>query len=242
MRLVRITAGLVLTAALSLAVGSVHASAASPCAPGQAYGRQPGSVSGPGTPRPPQYPAGKCQLVLSSNAVASGSSVTASGSGFQPGAPVEVSFSGTRVGTAVAASDGTFTKAFVVPANTAAGDYLVTASSGDYELAAPLKVFNAAAAPSSAGKPALRSGAGIAAPAVAASSGGAVVDAAPAVPAAEAALLPGAGAELAAPIQVTPASSKGTSGVGVLPVAGGIAFLALGGLGVLVTRRRRHTA
>ena len=73
---------------------------------------------------------GGAALAFNPTQAAPGTSVVVSGSGFQPGETVTLTFNGPSVGTATTDTNGDWTITFTVPATLAAGSYGATATGG----------------------------------------------------------------------------------------------------------------
>lgn len=124
------------------------ASADEQCPKGQPPGRQPGhNGDDRGNHGRPQYPPGKCKMRLDKSQAAAGETVTASGDSFSPGSRVTVRLADREVAATNADQNGSFSVPFTVPADTAPGQYDVTAegasSDGTQVLSAVLTVTGA---------------------------------------------------------------------------------------------------
>src|SRR5579872_1003316 len=168
--------GFVLIGALSASVAPAFAvgpqllaAPTPPCPPGQPPGRPPGQPP-PGQPpgRPPTYPPGQCQLLLSSQVVKAGHTLSVQGSGFASGVKVSIRLEPGDVLLArvVTTAQGTFKRTVRIPASTKAGNYQITATGvaaygGPLRLVASLTVTpRASSGTGPGGSPAPPSGAG----------------------------------------------------------------------------------
>jgi hypothetical protein len=99
---------------------------------GQAATNTPTATTATNTPAPggtaTTTPVPGAGLSTSPSQAAAGTSVTANGTGFQPGETVNVSFNGNQVGTPTADSSGNFSQGFTVPSNLAPGNYGLVAT------------------------------------------------------------------------------------------------------------------
>jgi LPXTG-motif cell wall-anchored protein len=116
------------------------------CPPGQPPGRPPGR---PPTQNPtpaaensqrPNYPPGRCKLLLSQAFAARGGTFAASGDGFVPGERVLLTIAGAQVKSVIAGDDGTFSTTLAVPDSAPIGLTQVVATSDTQVLSAAFEV------------------------------------------------------------------------------------------------------
>ncbi|HEY3057785.1 MAG TPA: hypothetical protein VGL99_02310 [Chloroflexota bacterium] len=114
------TAGTEGTFALSFAVPSVSPGDYGVVAKGQTSGRSASTAF--------TVTQGAATLTFAPNQAPPGTSVTATGTGWQPGETVTITFNGPSVGTATADTSGNVSLTFTIPATLAPGTYGATAS------------------------------------------------------------------------------------------------------------------
>lgn len=99
---------------------------------------KPPSACPPGE-RPPEYPPGRCRLLVQPTSVAPGGTVQVAGCGFHPGSGVKVTATPpegngrVRLGRPLADTTGCIGGALTIPSRTEAGTYVATATGKDPE-------------------------------------------------------------------------------------------------------------
>ena len=142
----------ILTAALMAAMAGGGFFAATTSA---AAAPRPPSACPPGVP-PPEYPPGRCRLVVEPTTVAPGGAVQVAGCGFKPGSRVNVALDPADTGRAVslgrltADGGGCINGSLTLRGNTKAGSYIVRATGKNpdgaaYELVSDTITVTAAA-------------------------------------------------------------------------------------------------
>ena len=106
-------------------------------------------VAGPaGAQQPPYPPEVLGEVVVSDQTIdcAAGQAVTVSGSGWQAGQTVSITWDGQQVGTATPGADGSFSESVTPPANAAQGEHTLAARQGSRSASARVTCTTSAVA------------------------------------------------------------------------------------------------